>query len=172
MGPKGEILVEIIYEQDVPFRCSIDSQPQFPSPNPSKTHTIPIMQFFNYPGTESNSESFHYSQAVKIGTMVKTSGQGGWDESGKITSDVEKQVAVAFENVEKALKEVDSRLSWENVYAVRSYHINMEETFEMVTSNFKKFLPGNRPVWTCVEIGKLGIEGMVIEIEVEAHCAF
>lgn len=130
------------------------------------------LQFFNYPGTEANSESFHYSQAVKIGTMVKTSGQGGWDESGNITPNAEKQVAIAFENVENALKEVDPRLSWANVYAVRSYHIKMEETFDMVGSNFKRVLTDHRPIWTCVEIGKLGIEGMVIEIEVEAYCPF
>lgn len=77
-----------------------------------------------------------------------------------------------YANVEKALKEVDSRLSWESVYAVRSYHINVEETFDMVTSNFKRVLPDHRPIWTCVEIGKLGIEGMVIEIEVEAYFPF
>lgn len=130
------------------------------------------MEFFNYPGTEANSKSFHYSQATRIGNTVKTSGQGGWDENGSITSDVEKQVAVAFANVEKALKNVDTRLSWENVYAVRSYHINMEETFEIVTSNFKSLLPNHRPIWTCVEIGKLGIDGMVVEIEVEAHCPY
>ncbi|KAJ5678573.1 YjgF/Yer057p/UK114 family [Penicillium maclennaniae] len=130
------------------------------------------MHFFNYPGTETNSESFHYSQATRIGNTVKTSGQGGWDENGSITLDVEKQVAVAFANVEKALRNVDTRLSWENVYAVRSYHINMEETFEIVTSNFKKLLPNHRPIWTCVEIRKLGIEGMVVEIEVEAHCPY
>ncbi|KAJ5833072.1 YjgF/Yer057p/UK114 family [Penicillium riverlandense] len=130
------------------------------------------MHFFNYPGTEANSESFHYSQATRIGNTVKTSGQGGWDENGSITSNVEKQVAVAFDNVEKALKNVDPRLSWKNVYAVRSYHTNMDETFEVVTSNFKKLLPDHRPIWTCVEIKKLGIEGMVVEIEVEAHCPY
>ncbi|OQD69002.1 hypothetical protein PENPOL_c002G07552 [Penicillium polonicum] len=127
------------------------------------------MQFFNYAGTEANAESFHYSQAVRIGNTIKTSGQGGWDESGNVHPDVEQQVAIAFENVEKALNSVDSRLSWENVYAVRSYHINVDQTFDMVTDNFKKVLPCHRPIWTCVEIGKLGIEGMVIEIEVEAH---
>ncbi|KAL4895060.1 YjgF-like protein [Aspergillus ambiguus] len=125
-------------------------------------------QFFNYPGTEANSESFHYSQAVKIGQTVKTSGQGGWDTDGNVVADVEKQVALAFENVEKALKSADSRLSWQNVYAVRSYHINVEETFDVVTENFKRVIPNHRPIWTCVEIGKLGIEGMLIEIEVEA----
>ncbi|PLB41683.1 YjgF-like protein [Aspergillus candidus] len=125
-------------------------------------------QFFNYPGTEANSESFHYSQAVRVGNTVKTSGQGGWDANGSITPDVETQVAIAFENVEKALQSVDSRLSWQNVYAVRSYHINVEQTFDVVTANFKRVIPNHRPIWTCVEIGKLGIEGMLIEIEVEA----
>lgn len=130
------------------------------------------MQFFNYPGTEGNSEAFHYSQAVRIGNIVKTSGQGGWDDKENIPSDVNQQVAMAFANIEKALKSVDQRLSWENVYSVRSYHINLEETFEVVTNNFKRIIPGHRPIWTCVEIAKLGIEGMAIEIEVEAHIPY
>ncbi|KAL5358666.1 YjgF-like protein [Aspergillus floccosus] len=129
---------------------------------------MPNLQFFNYPGTEVNAENFHYSQAVKVGQTVKTSGQGGWDADGRIVPDVEKQVAIAFENVEKALKSVDPQLSWQNVYSVRSYHTNVEETFDIVTANFKRAIPNHGPIWTCVEVGKLGIEGMLVEIEVEA----
>ena len=33
------------------------------------------------------------------------------------------------------------RLSWKNVYAVRSYRSNVDQTFDMVTGNFKKVLP-------------------------------
>jgi enamine deaminase RidA (YjgF/YER057c/UK114 family) len=29
-------------------------------------------------------------------------------------------------------------------------------------------MPDHRPVWTCVEIRKLGVPGMKVEIEVEA----
>ncbi|KAL4749615.1 hypothetical protein BDW72DRAFT_194646 [Aspergillus terricola var. indicus] len=128
--------------------------------------------FYNYAGTKANSESFHYSQAVKVGNIVKTSGQGGWTQDGSIPSDLERQVALVFENVENALRAVDARLSWQDVYAVRSYHIDVSKTFDVVTANFKRVLPNHRPVWTCVEIGKLGIEGMEIEIEVEAHYPF
>lgn len=135
-------------------------------------HTMSTLQYANYPGTESNSESFHYSQAVKIGNVIKASGQGGWDIHGNIHSDINAQVAAVFGNVESALRSIDSRLSWQNVYAVRSYHINVAETFDIVTSNFKRIIPGHRPIWTCVEIGKLGIEGMQVEIEVEAVCPF
>lgn len=122
----------------------------------------------NYAGTEEKSEAFHYSQAVKIGNVVKTSGQGGWDDSGKVVSDLKKQVELAFLNVEKALQAADKSLSWKNVYAVRSFHINLDESADYVIENFRKFTPDRRPVFTCVEIRKLGIEGMQVEIEVEA----
>ncbi|KAL6229152.1 hypothetical protein BDW75DRAFT_245995 [Aspergillus navahoensis] len=68
----------------------------------------PSFTFFNYPGTEANSESFHYSQAVKVGNIIETSGQGGWTQDGSIPSDLEKQVALAFENVENVLKAIDT----------------------------------------------------------------
>jgi enamine deaminase RidA (YjgF/YER057c/UK114 family) len=124
--------------------------------------------FSNYAGTESKSDTFHYSQAVKVGNIVKTSGQGGWDAEGKIASDPKKQVELAFGNVEKALQAADKSLSWKNVYAVRSYHTNIDETADFVIGNFRRVMPDRRPVFTCVEISKLGIEGMVVEIEVEA----
>lgn len=127
--------------------------------------------FSNYPGTEKNSAAFHYSQAVKVGNIVKISGQGGWDDEGNITPDLEKQIEIAFENVLKAIKSADSSLSFDNVYAIRSYHLDMDSSFETMTSTFKKLFPNHRPVWTCVQIGKLGIEGMQVEIEVEAIAA-
>ncbi|KZL76622.1 endoribonuclease l-psp [Colletotrichum incanum] len=125
-------------------------------------------QFFNYPGTETNAEQYHYSQAVKLGNVVRTSGQGGWDEKGNITSDLENQIGVAFDNVLKALKAVDSRLSFNDIYAIRSYHIDMDTSFDVMTAQFKKLFLKHRPIWTCVQIDKLGLEGMQVEIEVEA----
>ncbi|CAJ2500216.1 Uu.00g030690.m01.CDS01 [Anthostomella pinea] len=124
--------------------------------------------FHNYEGTESKSEAFHYSQVVKVGNVVKTSGQGGWDTEGNIPKDRSRQVELAFENVVKALQSAHPGLSWENVYAVRSYHINIDESADMVIANFRRVMPNHRPVFTCVEISKLGVEGMIVEIEVEA----
>ena len=122
----------------------------------------------NYPGTESKSEAFHYSQVVKVGNIVKTSGQGGWSDDGTMASTPSKQVELAFENANKALQAADKRLSWNNVYAVRPYHINIDETADMVIENFRRVMPNHRPVFTCVQISKLGIEGMLVEIELEA----
>ncbi|KAF3000918.1 hypothetical protein E8E13_008501 [Curvularia kusanoi] len=124
--------------------------------------------FGNYPGMESKSDTFHYSQAVKVGNIVKISGQGGWDVDGNIPPDAAKQVDLALANVEKALKSADSSLSWKSVYAIRSYHKNIDESADLAIEGWRRVMPNHRPVWTCVEITKLGIEGMQIEIEVEA----
>ncbi|KAG4438552.1 hypothetical protein IFR05_005976 [Cadophora sp. M221] len=125
-------------------------------------------QFFNYTGTETNAEQYHYSQAVKIGNTVRTSGQGGWDEKGNVDPDLEKQIGLTFDNILKALKAVDVRLSLGDVYAIRSYHIDMDSNFDIMTTQFKKLFPSHRPIWTCIQIGKLGLEGMQVKIEVEA----
>ncbi|KAF2850213.1 YjgF-like protein [Plenodomus tracheiphilus IPT5] len=126
------------------------------------------VKFGNYTGTDSKSKNFHYSQAVKVGNLVKISGQGGWDTDGNMASGASKQVELALENVERALQSADRSLSWRNVYAIRSYHTNIDESAELCIEGWRRLMPGHRPVWTCVEITKLGIEGMQIEIEVEA----
>ncbi|KAH7159559.1 endoribonuclease L-PSP [Dactylonectria estremocensis] len=125
-------------------------------------------QFFNYPGTETNGTEYHYSQAVKLGNIVKTSGQGGWDAQGNIIADLDKQIETAFGNVLKALKAVDTSLSFDSIHSIRSYHLDMDSSFDVMTSAFKRIFPNHRPTWTCIQIGKLGLEGMQVEIEVEA----
>jgi enamine deaminase RidA (YjgF/YER057c/UK114 family) len=125
--------------------------------------------FHTYASAEAQSIAMHYSQAVILpGGTIKTSGQGGWDSNGSIAASASEQVDLAFKNVDKALQAVDSHLSWKNVYAVRSYHINIDETAELVIAKFKSEMGDRRPIWTCVEVSKLGIEEMVVEIEVEA----
>ncbi|BCS17192.1 uncharacterized protein APUU_10020S [Aspergillus puulaauensis] len=121
-----------------------------------------------YKEVEDQSHDLYYSQAVIVGNIVKTSGQGGWDSTGNIPTDVEKQVELAFENVSKALRAANSGLSWDNVYAVRTLHTDIEKSADFVIAGFKKHMPKHRPIWTCVQIEKLGVEGMQVEIEVEA----
>ena len=59
------------------------------------------LQYFNYKGIgEKRRELYHYSQAVRVGDTLECAGQGGWDaETGKISEDLETEIATAFENV-------------------------------------------------------------------------
>lgn len=72
-------------------------------------------QLKSYPGTGKANEKFHYSQAVKVGNIIRTSGQGGWDDEneGKIDEKNSKnQVPIAFKNAMRALKEIDPNVTW------------------------------------------------------------
>jgi enamine deaminase RidA (YjgF/YER057c/UK114 family) len=60
--------------------------------------------FFVTPGYgERLREALHYSQAVKIGNRVETSGQGGVDDNLTIPGSLEDEIAQAFHNVERTL---------------------------------------------------------------------
>ncbi|NEU33253.1 hypothetical protein GN156_21405, partial [bacterium LRH843] len=52
---------------------------------------------------ETLLNALHYSQALKIGNCVETSGQGGWNDDLKIPNSLEEEIAQAFINVERTL---------------------------------------------------------------------
>jgi enamine deaminase RidA (YjgF/YER057c/UK114 family) len=61
--------------------------------------------------------------------IVKFSGQGGWDETGKLeVNNLEHHVDLAFKNVDRVLQAAALR-GWEVVYSVRSYHVDMSTSF-------------------------------------------
>ncbi|KAJ1303595.1 hypothetical protein OPQ81_011778 [Rhizoctonia solani] len=128
------------------------------------------LTYVNYAGAgQTISDAYYYSQAVVIGNIVKTSGQGGWNAAGNITAgDSKGQVDLAFDNLDKALRAAGLS-GWENVYSVRSFHRNIDATIQFVADNFKKRIPSHRPTWTAVQISRLAFPEMEIEIEVEAY---
>lgn len=72
-------------------------------------------QLKSYPGTGKSNEQFHYSQAVKVGNIIRTSGQGGWDDNNGGKIDEENpldQVPIAFKNAMRALQEIDPNVTW------------------------------------------------------------
>jgi len=59
-------------------------------------------EFFITPGYGDRLRNeLHYSQAVKIGDRIETSGQGGWDNELQIPESLEDEIAQAFQNVER-----------------------------------------------------------------------
>ncbi|BAZ53935.1 hypothetical protein NIES4103_66190 [Nostoc sp. NIES-4103] len=58
-------------------------------------------KFFVAPGYgEYLLDELHYSQAVKIGDRVETSGQGGWDDNLQIPELLADEIAQAFRNID------------------------------------------------------------------------
>ncbi|KAI9375092.1 YjgF-like protein [Aspergillus egyptiacus] len=126
-------------------------------------------RYINEPGAgQKHSDACHYSQAVILGSTVKCSGQGGWTPDGDLDpNDTKGQVKLAFNNVDRVLRACGLR-GWEDVYLVRSYHVDMEASYDLVVETLKTRIPGHRPVWTAVAVPRLAFPAMLIEIEVEA----
>ncbi|KAM0279515.1 hypothetical protein ACHAQH_004576 [Verticillium albo-atrum] len=128
------------------------------------------LQYYNYEGfgTLANRQS-SYSQAVRVGDIIKCSGQAGVTEEAHVDKrDVVGQVELAFRNVEENLKDAGAARGWQNVYSVRSYHVSIASSYDVMVEQFRKWMPTHQPIWTCVGVTELAIPGMFVEIEVEA----
>jgi enamine deaminase RidA (YjgF/YER057c/UK114 family) len=121
------------------------------------------------PGDKRQAAKYGYSQAVVIGSIVKCSGQGGWDEDYKLEADnADLQVANAFKNVERVLASAGVENGWDAVYLVRTYHVGLEKTIQQYLETIKVKAP-HQPLWTLLTVPELGEKEMLIEIEVEAY---
>lgn len=133
------------------------------------TH-LEMATYHNYAGVGADfSRQFGYSQAVRVGNLIKLAGQAGWDEKGEVPNDASKQIELSVQNVDKALKAVDPSLGWKNVVQVRSFHTDVDATGPPLSEQFKILKPGNGPVWMTCQTPKLLVPGTVIELEIEAY---
>jgi enamine deaminase RidA (YjgF/YER057c/UK114 family) len=56
------------------------------------------------------------------------------------------------------------------VFKIRVYTTDINErAVEALVRNLKKWCPEHRPILTAVGVRQLGLEGMRVEVEVEAH---
>lgn len=85
------------------------------------------LEFTVYPGLgETNRKEYHYSQAVKIGPIIKCVGQGGWDTEGTVKEgDLENQLEWAYKSVELAIESAGGG-GWDDVAVIGSYHIDLD----------------------------------------------
>lgn len=108
-----------------------------------------------------------YSQAVRVGNRVETSGQGGWTDTMEYPADVRDEIALAFDNLERVL--VASGATWDHVIAVNSYHMPVTvEVCEIMSEQFRLRMPAHAPIWTCTSVPSFGNPGMRVEIRVTA----
>src|SRR5215470_16526233 len=107
-------------------------------------------EFFVTPGYgERQLRLFHYSQAVKIGSRLELSGQGGWNDNWEFPESITDEIAQASRNVERTLAVAGA--GWEHVIHVNSYHVGLdEETNRIMTEQFRRYMPDHAPVWTCL----------------------
>lgn len=131
------------------------------------------IEFFVTPGYgEMLRETRHYSQAVRIGDRVEISGQGGWDDDLNFPESLEREIARAFENVERTLAAAGA--GWRDVVHVNSYHVASapdeigDAHNDVMIAQLRKWMPDRAPIWTETGVTALGAPKMRVEIRVTA----
>ncbi len=103
-----------------------------------------------------------YSQAVKMGNFLFTSGQLGINALiGKLEEGVEKQAHAAMKNLGAILKEAG--LDYANIVKTTIFVQDLAD-FAAVNAVYESYFEGAFPARSCVQVAALPLKGLV-EIE-------
>lgn len=126
-------------------------------------------EFIVVPGFgETFRDNLHFSNAVKIGNRVETSGQGGWNNDLEIPEAIDEEIAAAFRNIELILAKAGA--TWDHVIHVNTYHVGGFPPIvnETIVKLYRQYMPNHAPIWTQVGVEALGLPTMRFEIRVTA----
>jgi reactive intermediate/imine deaminase len=109
----------------------------------------------------------HYSNGVKVGDTVYVSGQVALDADGRLVGpgDVVAQTRQVLENIRKVLAAGEATL--DDVVRVTVYLANVDDR-PRVNEVRQAFFGANRPASTLVEVSRLALPGLLVEIEAVA----
>lgn len=117
-------------------------------------------------------DTLGYSQAVRVGDRIETSGQGGWNDQFDLPETLGDEIRQAFDNVERTLAEAGA--SWRDVVHVNSYHVPTSADSigdahnDVFAKEMRRRCQDRYPIWTQTGVPALGAAGMRIEIRVTA----
>lgn len=106
----------------------------------------------------------HYTDAVRFGDLLFISGIAPVDENGKVVGgdDVAVQTRQVFKNMAKILKAANA--GFEDILRVTVYLTDVNDRTK-INPVRQEFFGSARPASTLIEVSKLAIPGMKIEIE-------
>lgn len=110
------------------------------------------------------SDTYGYSQTVRVGSTIWVSGQAGFGPEG-IPASVEEQSQLAFRNLQLVLEAAGASL--DDIVEMTTYHTSMDELagFMGVKS---EFIQAPYPAWTAVEVAGLAEPALKVEIKATA----
>jgi 2-iminobutanoate/2-iminopropanoate deaminase len=104
-----------------------------------------------------------YSQAIKVGEFVFTSGQLPMDpESGELINDIKKATARSLDSVKAILEEAGS--SMENIIKTTIFVKDLDD-FAAVNEVYGTYFGDEPPARSCVQVAKIPKEA---KVEIEA----
>lgn len=123
-------------------------------------------QLINPPHTQVFYDTFHYSQATRVGDMIWVSGQVGIDASMTPGKDIEEQAHLAFNALKNILEAAGANLS--DVVELVTFHTELQADMQAFARVKDQYFPDNYPSWTAVGTTELALPGLRVEIRAVA----
>jgi len=112
------------------------------------------------------TETVQYSQTVRVGDLVFTAGQGGFDDAGNLVGgDFAAQLRQTFANLDAVLRRQDAGLH--SIVKLTVYVVDAADYAEFQRLR-PEFLEPPFPASTAVAVKQLLVEGMRVEIDAVA----
>ena len=117
---------------------------------------------YTIPG--NNPPISHYTDAVRFGDLLFVSGMAPLDENGALVGgdDVVAQTRQMFENIRRTLEAAGT--SFNNVLKVTVFLTDIEDR-AAINPVRKEYFGDAKPASTLIEVSKLAIPGMKVEME-------
>lgn len=111
--------------------------------------------------TQPMYDSFHFSQANRVGDTIWVSGQVGIDDSLTPASGMAAQARLAFEGLKRTLAAAGASLS--DVVELTTFHIDLRGEMEEFARVKDEYIPRNYPAWTAVGVTQLALAELRVE---------
>jgi enamine deaminase RidA (YjgF/YER057c/UK114 family) len=116
--------------------------------------------------TQPMYDSFHFSQANRVGDTIWVSGQVGVDDNLVPASTMAAQARLAFEGLKRTLAAAGASLS--DVVELTTFHVDLRGELDQFTKVKDEYIPRNSPAWTAVGVTQLALPQLRVEIRAVA----
>jgi enamine deaminase RidA (YjgF/YER057c/UK114 family) len=117
-------------------------------------------------GRQALYEKNAYSAAIRSGDLLFVSGQVGSREDGSPEPDLEKQIQLAFDNLNAVLEAAGC--TFDDVVDVTTFHVDPAAQFEVMAAARRKVI-GEPPYPNWTAVGVTWLYGFAFEIKVIAR---
>lgn len=119
------------------------------------------------PGSQATAKEIKVSPGIISGNHIFLTGVTGSGPDGTMPTDPEEQIRQAFEKIVALLKEAG--LGFEAVVEMTTYHVGLQDHFDLFNDIRSDYVKEPYPAWTAVEVAGLRRQGALVEIRIIAH---
>lgn len=123
-------------------------------------------QMINPPHTKVMYDTYHFSQATRVGDTIWVSGQVGIGPDMAPGKGMEQQATFAFEGLKAVLAEAGATLA--DVVELTTFHIDLRGEMSAFAAVKDRYFPDRYPSWTAVGVTQLALPELTVEIRAVA----